>query len=810
MNILTKKSKWATINIIGIAIAFASVLFVSAYTIKELSFDNFHSKADQIYRINIDEPGRVGFMENIDDVNSASLHSYYTESLLDNFPEVKNMTYLSHTFNLNLKVNEEIHSLENSFYTDHTFFELFDFKLLKGNRSTALNNPYEIILSKTAAIQYFGDIDIIGKEVKVKGEFDSNNGQTFTVTGIFDEFPDNSHMAPDVLLSINFEESNNSIGYPYTYLHFENETNPNHFIKSLNKYWKKNVAEGELAPTFQLINIRDIHLQSHKKDELGTNGNMNTLWVLIFGAVIILLIAMINYYNLNSVQLHSDLNNLKIKIINGASLINLSSSQLKKSALQIIASILIGTIITLHFDYFIDFQISISKHIILFLYVAIGFIIGFGILGLLPLITNNITANLSQKKEEGSKKFVISLIGQFVLSIAALTLTIVIHKQITFTKDFHPGKNKETIIAIKNFPYAAIQNFDLLKENVLKHPEINYFSATMMPPGMSGEFEYSFEMEGIEKKTENRITINSVDQDFFKLFEIQPLAGNLNLQKGSNFAWESSAIIPYEEISNKRLAELEPIHHSFKEQYILNETALKKLGFKNPQDVIGKQFKFNFRASNFFKRGEIVAVIKDLHYADMFSHETAEVIGLKQIFNGTYLAKFNPKNKAEALNKLNEEWNKLFPNYPMKYDFLNDIYAKLYRNQYNEMRTLTLFAILSILLSIMGMYALSSYSIQHKTKEIGIRKANGASSIEIMREIIGEYSIWVALAFVIACPIAYYAASDWLESFAYKINLSWWIFALSGVIAILIAIITVSWQTWNAARKDPVYALKNE
>ncbi len=146
----------------------------------------------------------------------------------------------------------------------------------------------------------------------------------------------------------------------------------------------------------------------------------------------------------------------------------------------------------------------------------------------------------------------------------------------------------------------------------------------------------------------------------------------------------------------------------------------------------------------------------------------------------------------------------------MKYEFLSDSYFKIYRNQYNEMKALTLFAILSILLSILGMYALSSYSIQHKTKEIGIRKANGASSLEIMLQLITEYVVWVAMAFVIASPIAFYAADDWLKSFAYRIDLSWWIFALAGVIAIIIAIITVSWQTYNAARKDPVYALKYE
>lgn len=203
-------------------------------------------------------------------------------------------------------------------------------------------------------------------------------------------------------------------------------------------------------------------------------------------------------------------------------------------------------------------------------------------------------------------------------------------------------------------------------------------------------------------------------------------------------------------------------------------------------------------------------MIDDLHYGDMFSIEKPMVLAAKKMFNSTFIAKIDPNRKADALQILTKEWQALAPNHPIRYEFVDDMYEQIYFNQYKEMRALTLFSILSIILSILGMFALSSFSIQHKTKEIGIRKANGSTSLEILMLLIREYTQWVVVAFLIACPIAYYIARDWLSNFAYRIELSWWIFVLSGVMALIIAILTVSWQTWKAATQNPVEALKYE
>jgi putative ABC transport system permease protein len=402
-----------------------------------------------------------------------------------------------------------------------------------------------------------------------------------------------------------------------------------------------------------------------------------------------------------------------------------------------------------------------------------------------------------------------------MLSIAPIITTIVLHKQIDLVNDLHPGDEKSSIVIMQDVPFHMIQKYEILKESCLKHPEIRNISSAFYKPGLNMAYAYPVEMEGIDPTEEKKLSMFSIESDFFKLFNIKPLAGSLEMGITSSIGWERLAIAinpgnPNWKATLKEFEKYTKEHPGFQEKYILNQSALKVLGIKNPQDAIGKSFKFKFESAEMFQKGKVIAVIGDLHYGDMFSKEKPIVMAAKKMFNSTFIAKIDPNRKADALQVLTKEWQILAPDHPIKYEFVDDLYEQIYFNQYKEMRALTLFSILSIILSVLGMYALSSFSIQHKTKEIGIRKANGSTSLEILMLLIKEYTQWVIVAFLIACPIAYYIARDWLSNFAYRIELSWWIFALSGVMALIIAILTVSWQTWKAATQNPVEALKYE
>ncbi len=807
-NYFNKNKKWFSINIIGIAIAFAVVLIVFSYTQKELSFDKFHSKADNIYRIQIDKAGRGGPTGESDDISSASIDQNHIVSLYDHFPSIKRIAFIGNLWQAKIQIGKNEFSPENIYYTNETFFEIFNFKIEKGNRNTLLKKPNEVAISKEVALNYFGNTDVVGKEIILKQDYEED--KIFTITAILKDAPNNSHFRPEILLSRSIQEMKENYGSYYTYLLLHENTSKPELINSINNYTSKNVKEGEVAPSFKLIALQDIHLKSHQIDELGQNGNINSVIILIAGAIIILLIVIINYSNLNFVQFIINSKDFKIRMVNGASILNLSQLLFVRSIIQSIIAIAIGTFLAYNFNQATHFEYQLEIAYSTVLLTSILFLIVFGILALLPLYITGLSTDLSKTPNQGSKKFELSLLFQFILSISALILTLVLYNQISYVNKNHLGSGDKTVLVLPEVPYVAIQKYDLFKEIALKHPEILSISGSTVPPGCIAPFKYGFEMEGVENDNELRLTVLSIDEDFFTLFYIKPIAGSLNMGPTSTDAWERIAINPNLEIAGESLKEYEKKHPPFKEQYILNLAAVKMLGFSNPEDVIGREFKYNFIASYMFAKGEIIAVVDAIHYDNMFTKEEPIVMASKRLFNGTFFVKIDDKNKKAAIDALTEEWNQLFPNDPLKYEFISDMYAKIYRNQYNEMKALTIFALLSILLSTLGMFALSSFSIQHKTKEIGIKKANGATSSEILIQLIGEYTKWVALAFIIACPIAYYTASNWLSNFAYKIELSWWIFALSGTIALFIAIATVSWQTWKAASQDPVHALKYE
>lgn len=808
LNQIIKNKKWYGINTLGIGLAFAVALIIFTHVQKELSYDRFHSKANDIYRINIEDQQSEG------QPPVSGLEGQLVVPLYDKFPQIKEVVRLIHPENTVITAEKNNFSNNQLFFTNKQFFEVFDFKLIKGNRESLFNKPNQVVISKKIALAYFGTEEALGKEIKIDVQYIYAKSGSYTVAGVMENFPNNSHFNAELLFSINNNEDVNEY-HTFTYLLLEKDSNLASLKKLINAHWKKNTKEGEPEPISQLMPLRDIHLYSHNADEMDTNGSMTSLIILIIGALIVFLIAFINFTNLNYVQFITDLKDFKIHMINGASYSDLSKIIITRSLIPISLAILLGGFLAYNFDSLSDSSFNLDISVFNMLWIALVFYLIFALSSLLPLVTTKVSKDLARSPYQGSKKFVASLLFQFMLSIAAIITTIVLHKQIDLVNDLHPGNEKSSIVIMPDVPYHMIQKYEILKESCLKHPEVRNISAAFYKPGLNMPYAYPIEMEGVDKSVEKKLNMFSIEADFFKLFNIKPLAGSLDMGITSSMSWENIAIkiSKYNPNSDQVLKKLEQYnkeHAGFQENYILNKSALKVLGIKNPQDAIGKSFQFNFMAPKLFKKGQVIGVIDDLHYGDMFSIEKPMVLAAKKMFNSTFIAKIDPNRKADALQILTKEWQALAPNHPIRYEFVDDMYEQIYFNQYKEMRALTLFSILSIILSVLGMFALSSFSIQHKTKEIGIRKANGSTSLEILMLLIREYTQWVIVAFLIACPIAYYIARDWLSNFAYRIELSWWIFVLSGVMALIIAILTVSWQTWKAATQNPVEALKYE
>jgi putative ABC transport system permease protein len=322
-------------------------------------------------------------------------------------------------------------------------------------------------------------------------------------------------------------------------------------------------------------------------------------------------------------------------------------------------------------------------------------------------------------------------------------------------------------------------------------------------------------MEGIDTKEDQTINMLTIDGNFFNSLGIRPLAGTTNIDFTPSHQWESDAM----ELSNLRKAEKSDEHAinelqkklgNYREKYILNESALKMLGISNPQDAIGKRFRLEFFIPDLFPEGEVIAVVPDFHYTNLYSEEKPLAIIPRKLFNYNFIVTIDPQQRKKALETLQATWQKVNPEYPLQYEYISESYQKVYTAENSQTQVLSLFALISVIISSLGIFALAAFSMQRRTKEIGIRKVNGARIIDIMGMLNKNFIKWVSIAFVIACPIAWYAMHKWLQNFAYKATLSWWLFAVAGCIALLIAMLTVSWQSWRAASRNPVEALRYE
>jgi len=324
-----------------------------------------------------------------------------------------------------------------------------------------------------------------------------------------------------------------------------------------------------------------------------------------------------------------------------------------------------------------------------------------------------------------------------------------------------------------------------------------------------------FEMEGVDKKEGQSINIFTVDSNFFNFLNIHAIAGTTDFGNTPTQKWEAGAVElstlrTTENADPQKIAELEKNLGVYREKYILNKSALKLLGISNAEDAIGKRFRLNFFLPDLFPEGEVVGVVPDFHYTNLYSEEKPLAIAPRKMFNYCFIIGIDPTQREKAIATINSTWQKINPDFPLQYEYLTDSYQKVYAGEYAQTRVLSLFAIVSVILSSLGIFALSTFNLQRRVKEIGIRKVNGARVSEILVMLNKGLVKWVALAFLISTPGAWYAMHKWLENFAYKTDLSWWIFAGAGILVLLIALLTVSWQSWRAATRNPVEALKYE
>ena len=779
-NIIRHKA-FTAINISGLAIGMACSIFILLWVQNELGYDRFHKNATEIYRITAD----AGDFKAA--VNCAGMPA----ELKAKIPVVKNYVRLSHPSKNVFEVGTQKFEEKKVFYADSTFLQIFSFPLVKGNRQTAMQRSDAVLITEDIAKKYFGHEDAVGKILK------KNNGSNVIVTGILANIPSDSHLQFDFILPISsISQTDNDLktntwknfNY-YTYIQLDKSFNatPAAVVglnNRINKIYKERVNEAELKVDFHLQPLTSIHLHSNYQVDLPGHGNVQYVNIFFVVALFILAVACINFMNLATARSARRAREVGLRKVVGAGRKQLIGQFLGESLLISLMALLISVgLVSLLLPAFnelagknLSIQFLNGKTIILLLSIALVtglisgsypalFLSGFQPVKVLKGNMKSMGGNLILRNG--------LVVVQFVVSIILLAGTAVVYRQLTFIKDMNLGFDKSNLLYM---PMAGEMwnKQQALKAALKQNPfTANYTVTNDLPTNLtSGAVDVQW--EGKDPKSQIVFPTLFVDEGFINVFQMTMLSGR-------------SFSVDFKADTNN---------------YILNEKAVQVMGM-NVSNAVGKPLRL------WGANGTIIGVVKDFNFKPVQQSIEPLIIGLNR-WGGIAVVRTQPgKTEAtiKALGKISADLN---PAYPFSYGFLDQDLANLYKGEQRMGRLFNVFAILAIFISCMGLYGLSAFMAEQRTKEIGVRKVLGASVFNVVSLLSTGFTKLILIAVVIAVPVAWFAINSWLKSFAYRINADWVIFLTASIAALTIAWITVSYESIKAAVANPVKSLRTE
>lgn len=777
------------IKVVGLSLALCGIVFIVLFLKNELSYDRFHRKSDRIYRFTYTSPLFFNGNHFARVANASDIPDF-----CKNTPGIVNYVRLSPAWG-GIKYNEQYIKVEQAFICDSTFLDVFDLDLLTGNPNTILKSPGSLIVSESFAKRVFGNTNPVGQLLNLPTEHYNDKHTDFVVKGVMADFPQNSHLHPEILFTTNNQKVFEF--WAFTYLLLDKNANPDIVESEFKRYKAKlqGKALDEIDQEAHLQKITDIHLHSNKLREIEANSNIYIIYVFIVAAIILLLISLSNYANL-IIGMSVFYNKFQIinKILGASKRVNLRYF-ITEGLLVSFSTIIMAVLIIIPFNIVIKQYYSMELlpgNIELVLILFLLFVILILIVGILPVVKQTITkirlnsssdiALLSSVKKTGGGLMIL----QYSFSIILIISVIVIARQTNFLLENSLGNQSDNIIYIE----SAQGKFQIFREELLRHNSINSVSAMFTKFGGESNDMFPFKLEGYQMEEKNnrkeRIGVFPCDYSFPSFFNLQFLSGN--------------------DFSNK----IEDNDGSG--EYIINEAALKRLGYSNPFDIIGKNFQVNSIVPEVkIPKGKIIGVVKDFHLSTMKKKVVPLVMfKMKETWISSNVVSFKPEMQNQAIDAIKAVWAEIYPEHTLHYEKVGNMYENVYKTELLQAKLLSVFTFIAIFICSMGLLGLTLLSTQQKTKEIGIRKVNGAKIYEILTMLNSNFVKWVAIAFIISCPIAWYAMKRWLESFAYKTELSWWIYIIAGIFTLITALLTVSWQSLRAARMNPVEALRYE
>ncbi|MBD3628452.1 ABC transporter permease [Cyclobacterium sp.] len=801
---LRKNKVFSIINIVGLAIAMAAGLLILKYVTFELSYDDFRKPS--VYRV-VDYAYLNGEMVG----KRAQTVPALAPALLREIPEVKNSARLVHSGPLMsdpvMQVDARSFHEDKVYYADAAFLDLFSYKMVHGYQDQALTQPNNVVISMEMADKYFPGQDGLGKELTF---YMGDRGNTqLKVSGIFENIPDNSHVHTDFIISFNSIpwnlDDNWDWGNFYNYVELTPQSNlavvEGKFLDVMEKYLGESLTEWRnsgYTSTLNLQPIQDIHLDSHLEAEAEPNGSRNMVRFLTLIAIFILIIAWINYVNLTIAKSVERAKEMGIRKVVGSSkgqlIAQFMTGSFLLNGLAAILAIAISHLMMPIFQNLTKVGFSPTPSTALSIGVAALFLTGTILSGLYPAYIMSSFQPLQMIKghlknpSQGVPIRKALIVFQFAASIALIAGTLGVRQQLSFMKEQDKGLNMEqTLIVkgpgIKDSTYQ--QHLVFFKNEVSKLPHIQDASVSSSIPGKELSWARQF-YHPAQPESGKGINIIAIDEDFFQLYGADFLAGR-------NFSREVT---------------------SDRGNLILNETAMRQLGFKNAEEATQKTIIWH--ESDEDKHAKtIIGVIRDFNQESLHKEVVPMVFALKEYLNAPwageyYSLKIRSHDYTTALSEIKLIWEKAFPNSPFEYFFLDDYFNNQYLSEQNFARIFSLFAGLAILIACLGLFGLASYMTIQRTKEIGIRKVLGASMIHIITLLSKDFFLLIAAASVMTLPLVYFILKSWLQNYAYQMDIHWRILLLPILLVFLVAFFTVTLQTVKTALENPVKSLRSE
>jgi len=779
---IVKHPGYSVLNILGLTLGITSALFLVIYVSDEISYDRYHEKADRIYRVS------SKITETDDQFTWIIAQIPFGPQVVQDYPEVEAYSRFINMPRALYKYEDKEFNEENFFYADSALFDIFTWKILKGDVRSALTEPNKIVLTEKIATRYYGNSDPIGKTL-------TSGNTTYEVTGVIEDIPSNSHFTFDALASRNnLPEQFGSWGNfgVFTYLLFPEGTDVKAFETKMQEMYK-----AYMEPIFGALNIKieyilepitRIHLYSTNAGEPVPTGSITYVYIFSIVAIFLILIAAMNYMNLATARSTRRAREVGLRKVVGSRrgplIVQFLSESTVFTLISLIFSIILLIVLIPKFNLLagksFDMQVVYSPVVLVTLFAVILIVGIFG--GSYPAFFLSRFSPVTVLKGEITQGTAgrifrkILVVIQFTVSVIMIVCTLVVFRQLNYLKTKDQGFDQKNVVTLQ-FNDGMLRKYKVLKDALLENPGVVSVAATNTPVG-EGSGKVLFSVETDQGMAQRGVNFSIVDEDFVETLGIR-------IQNGREF----QADMPADTMTG----------------VVVNETFVKRMGWTEP---IGK--KVELGGGNFL-RARVIGVMKDYHQTGMYNEIESLLLAYRPSLGlPVVYVKISDNNIEQTLSHIEASWKEIFPDQPYSYTFLAERFNRQFEADEKRGLIFTLFTVLAILIACLGLFGLASYMVEQRTKEIGIRKVFGANEGVILRLISVDFLVLVVIAIIIAFPVAWYFMSNWLENYIYRTPMGISVFLIAGLLTLVITFATISYKANQASVMNPADSIKTE